>query len=91
MIRAKDIVHKIFPPDAGEILAQHVLEHADLDQPKITIDMKGCPPAMLISSFFGGFRYVMCKQNGHDITKFKWETDYAFQLDAIKLFTEPHK
>lgn len=83
-------VVKSWPPRGGERLANYVLKKVDLENEEVVIDLKGCPPAMLISSFFGGFRFVVEGMEGLTLDNVKWEADHDFQLENIRKFTEPH-
>lgn len=89
-IEVKNLKHvvKTWPPQGGEFLAHHVLKKVDLKNEKVTIDLKGCPPAMLISSFFGGFRFVVVEgMENLTLDNITWEADYDFQRENIKYFT----
>lgn len=84
-LSAIDFVQTTFPPKEGERLADALIAQCVIAD-DLTINLEGCPPALLISAFFNGFLQRIFEQENSRFdaaTKIQWVADYDFQNENI--------
>ncbi|HVA50916.1 MAG TPA: hypothetical protein VNH11_31530 [Pirellulales bacterium] len=86
-IDAREVVGAGFPPTEGERLAVWLMEQGDLDWHDLTIDVRRCPPALLISAFFNAFLQKIFEVEPARLElarSIKWQPTFPFQEKNIK-------
>jgi len=86
-INARRHVGTGFPPDEGRVLAESLLSDDQVDWNDLVVDLRGCPPGLLISAFFNGFLQCVHENNPALLTAAKsitWDVKFDFQKENIK-------
>lgn len=92
-INASDFVGTGFPTDEGKNFAIKILEsQKSLD--RISVDVSGCAPALLISAFFNAFLQHIFEESEENLDMartIEWNTLFPFQIANIARWVSDFK
>lgn len=90
-INARKVVGMGFPPIEGERLATWLLKQELPAWAGITMDVRGCPPGLLISAFFNAFLQRISEaapERLDDAKAIVWLVQFPFQEKNVAEWVE---
>ncbi|MCI0420805.1 MAG: hypothetical protein L0312_16520 [Acidobacteria bacterium] len=92
-VNAREIIGTRFPPEEGEKLADALMREHD-DWSCLIVDLRRCPPSLLISAFFNAFLQKVYEERPDLLRaarEIEWQLAYPFQTDNVKTWVADFK